>query len=121
MVPSASVFFRIGQAYCRADLFISCGRPFQDLLRVRASGEDCRSPKKFNATSPTCRPCRKLLAFLPTGGLRRLLFHLAPTGIGVVFLHGLAERTFLSIGAVTIMVFLCFIGPVGFTRTKYRR
>jgi len=29
--------------------------------------------------------------------------------------------TFLSISAVTIMVFLCFIGPEGFTRTKYRR
>ncbi len=29
--------------------------------------------------------------------------------------------TFLLIGALTIMVFLCFIGPEGFTRTKYRR
>jgi hypothetical protein len=29
--------------------------------------------------------------------------------------------TLLFIGAVTIMVFLCFIGPEGFTRTKYRR
>jgi hypothetical protein len=29
--------------------------------------------------------------------------------------------TFLLIGAVAIMAFLCFIGPEGFTRTKYRR
>jgi hypothetical protein len=29
--------------------------------------------------------------------------------------------TFLLIGAVAIMVFLCFIGPEGFTHTKYRR
>jgi len=29
--------------------------------------------------------------------------------------------TFLLIAAVTIMVFLCFIGPEGFARTKYRR
>jgi len=29
--------------------------------------------------------------------------------------------TFLLIGAITIMAFLCFIGPEGFTRTKYRR
>jgi hypothetical protein len=29
--------------------------------------------------------------------------------------------TFLLIGAVTIMAFLCFIGPEGFTRNKYRR
>jgi hypothetical protein len=29
--------------------------------------------------------------------------------------------TFLLIGAVTILAFLCFIGPQGFTRTKYRR
>jgi hypothetical protein len=28
---------------------------------------------------------------------------------------------FLLIGAVTTMAFLCFIGPEGFTRTKYRR
>jgi hypothetical protein len=29
--------------------------------------------------------------------------------------------SFLLIGAVTILAFLCFIGPQGFTRTKYRR
>jgi hypothetical protein len=29
--------------------------------------------------------------------------------------------TFLLIGAVTILDALCFIGPEGFTRTKYRR
>jgi len=29
--------------------------------------------------------------------------------------------TLLFIGAVTIMVFLCLVGPEGFTRTKYRR
>jgi hypothetical protein len=29
--------------------------------------------------------------------------------------------TFLLIGAVTIMAFLCFVGPEGFTRIKYRK
>jgi hypothetical protein len=29
--------------------------------------------------------------------------------------------TFLFICAVTIMAFLCFISPEGFTRNKYRR
>src|SRR5689334_16344744 len=34
----------------------------------------------------------KLLGFLPTAGLLWLLFRFAPTGIGVVLLHGLPER-----------------------------
>jgi hypothetical protein len=29
--------------------------------------------------------------------------------------------TFLLIGAVTILAFLCFVGPEGFTRTGNRR
>src|SRR5690242_3096286 len=32
-----------------------------------------------------------MVVFLPAGSLRLLLFRLTPTGIGIVFLHGLAE------------------------------
>ncbi len=37
------------------------------------------------------RGLSRIATFLPTGSLRRLLFRLAPTGIGVVFVHGFAE------------------------------
>jgi hypothetical protein len=57
------------------------------------SREDCQSPKNGSKLSDAMSGAyRQLLGSPPAGGLGRLHFRFPPTGIGVVFLHGRAER-----------------------------
>jgi hypothetical protein len=57
------------------------------------SRKDCPSSKNGSKLSDTMSGAyRQLLGSPPAGSLGQFLFRFAPTRIGVVFLHGLAER-----------------------------